>query len=101
MLSTALVRAESGTANPINQNFIPQQFGLAFDFLAESFGDLDRPDIIWSDATDYVIAIHFGERVFERAPGTFSRVAFAPAIASQRPAQFETGPTCRISKSDP
>src|SRR5207244_896887 len=87
-----LIRAESGTTNPIDKHFLPKQLGLPFDFLAEPFGDLDRANIIRSNTTDHMIAIHFREGVFERAPRAFSRVAFAPAFTSQRPAQFETGP---------
>src|SRR2546423_8789599 len=48
-----------------------------------------------------MIAIHFGECVFERAACSFSRVAFAPTLAPQRPAQFETRPAGGIGESDP
>ena len=41
------------------------------------------------------------ERVFERPPAAFGRVAFAPGVTRERPADLKPRPPFGIQKSDP
>src|SRR5439155_3000631 len=85
----------------VDQRFQAKDLGAAFQALAEALGDPDRARVGRTDEADHALAPHGIEGVAQQQPRGLRRVALAPRLAPQQPAQLEAGPALGLEVAGP
>src|SRR5207248_5384825 len=84
----------------VKQTLLVEEFNFAFNFFTESFRNSNRIHVLWLNQANHVVAIQFRESIRHRPTRPFSRIAFSPTLARQRPATFESRPAGRVHQTD-
>src|SRR5262245_20557709 len=84
----------------VHESLGAEERRAAFERLAETLRDADRRGVPRPDQADHARLVELGDRVLERAPRAFGRIALAPRAARERPDALQARPAIGIEEPD-